>query len=236
MTQKTPNRNKSVNDKSDSWYKNPSLIISIASIALSAVVGVLSILNSNSIAHLNKEVYIPILQYRIGQEQDGYFYFEVTNHGLDSAKGIIMDINWKSYIQLSECSSQPPYQDIKPTEPQIANNLTYRLNVLEMEAAFKVVCKIIDGEGSAPDIMPKDTVGVYVNTDALNVTKATTTIILPAGATLPANLNLTIDLLPPDSISIKIVAENAKPATNAEQLSSFLGIRFSPTQTATPKP
>lgn len=239
MVQKSSNRKKTAIHKDNSWYKNPSLIISIASIALSAIVGILSILNSNSIARLDKDIYIPILQYRMGQEEVGFFYFEILNQGLDSARGVIMDINWESYIQLSECSPQPPYQDVNPIEPQLVNNLTYRLNILEMDGAFKVICKI-DGEGIPPVL-------VRINTSALNITKSAATIILPAGVTLSPELDFSVPIgsnlyydsitISPESISMKVFAENARSAINAEQTSPRLEVfKLSPTQTATPIP
>jgi len=239
MVQKPSNRKKPAIDKDDSWYKNPSLIISIASIALSAIVGVLSILNSNSIARLDKEIYIPILQYKMGQEEAGFFYFEVLNQGLDSARGVIVDINWESYIQLSECSPQPPHQDIKPIEPQLVNNLTYRLNILEMDGTFKIICKI-DGEGNTP-------VAFQINTNALSATTPAAIIILPAGVMLPPELNLSVPIssslyydsiiMSPGSISMSVFAENARSAINAEQLSPRLEVlKLLPIQTATPMP
>ena len=196
-------KNKLKNKEISSWY---SLIIATASMILSAIIGIISIVNNNSIARLDKEVYVPRLQYRLGQEEVGYIFMEVSNQGNVSANNVVVNIDWKPpYVSLNECSVQPPYQDVMPVQPVLANNRTYRLTVLQINGVFKVICAF---EASPVDTQFISSLPNF--SDLLTSTSSDSSEYRPIGTQV--NISAAFVLIESDTVLMSVVAENATSA------------------------
>jgi hypothetical protein len=74
------------------WYSNPSLWIAILSLMASTIVEILSISNSINLALMEKDVYVPRLQYQIRQEEYGIVSIDVTNQGQVTARSLTIGI------------------------------------------------------------------------------------------------------------------------------------------------
>ena len=140
----TRNKHKrNIINRDKSWYKSPNTI-ALISILFSTFIGVISIWNSNSIARLAKEIYVPRLQYRTGPAtESNHLYIEVLNYGAASANDITVVINWRPPYSLSQCKVQPPYQDVQPVLPIAEDNLTFRFSTLPIDGSFMVICEIV---------------------------------------------------------------------------------------------
>jgi hypothetical protein len=205
------NRNK----RRVSWSKDTNLLVTIISIVLSTLVGILSIVNSNSIAHIDKDFYVPRLKYQITQEKTGYINIEVSNQGAALASGVSININWKPQIQLDECSAQPPYQDIQSIQPVVQENLTYRLSDLPINGVFTIVCRIETNPNYAVTFPIPPGVHILHENDFL----------------LPGKTYL-LEIFPFDKITVVVLADNMNSAAEKGQFPQF--INYYETPTATP--
>jgi hypothetical protein len=212
------------------WYKNPATLLTVISVLLSTIVGIAAILNSNSIARLDREVYVPNLIYRVGQNSIGNVYFEATNQGAIVAQQITVSINWAGYaIDLQKCTPSPPYQDIQLVQPVVEHNFTYRLLSLPNGAAFRVACEISASTSISsvdPDSIP------FTLGDLLDINN------IPMPSALPGNIPISTAppsftpvpgivgstsvryveiMLSRDLVDMNVTAENAKPATEVGQ-------------------
>jgi hypothetical protein len=179
------------------WYKEPSSIISIISIGLTTLLGILTI-------RLDREVYVPKLTYSLGQEEAGSIFLEISNQGAASATNVSANINWKPLITIRDCSAQPPYQDVQPIQPILYNNRTYRLPQLQINGTFKVICNLDTDSYTSSDKL--DLSGQNMNFSYGSIT---------------IRLGLAIK---PDTFTVEVIADNAKPAQKVGNLPPFLDL------------
>jgi hypothetical protein len=193
------------------WYKNPSLVVSIFSIFAATLVGILSIINSRAIAHLDKDVYVPKLAYRIGQEEIGKIYVEIINQGSVSAKNVILILDW-NIIEIKDCASQPPFQNHQPVQPILPKNLTFKAESLFPGGIYKIICNIdMASPYNAVDNSTSDgtpVAEVYVGTPTAVVEE------MQIPDTFNITILTTIELnLQSDFMRVNVIAENSLPAT-----------------------
>jgi hypothetical protein len=124
------------------WYKNPTIILAFISVFTSTAVGILSIINANQIARLDKDIYIPTLQYQISQYQPGSVIIEVINKGAASATDVTVSINWGAMTELGNCKPAPPFQGLVAITPVINGNISYNIPRLAIEESFILICEI----------------------------------------------------------------------------------------------
>jgi hypothetical protein len=243
------------NTETHAWYRNPQSLISILAIITSTFVGILSIINSRAIANLDKKVYVPKLQYRIGQEEIGKIYIETINQGYAYADNVTVVVNWKT-IEIKNCIPQAPFQDIQPVEPVIPGNLTFRLESLFPGDIFKLICEIYVPSDAISVLQSGASEPEYTPTSLPSEPEYTPTS-LPSELTIPTDsilrllidgtvdqLNTTIPVQIPipqqidllkDIVSVKVTAKNSSPGIEIGRPQNIYSyIEF--TETTTPIP
>lgn len=217
--------------KQSPWYKNVPIIISVISIAISTIMGIIAIINNRYIARLNNDVYTPRLQYEIGQDTPGKIYFDIVNLGYISAENLLATFSWKDSVFLDDCIVYPPYQDVQPVQPIIQNNITYRLSSLPVNAKLKIECAIylviktnFLHTPSPAELSATPTLWVINITSTPTPEKGAVpdwvTYIPPGMVAIPKDIyeNSRLAekvLISQDLISVNVVADNAKVATES---------------------
>ena len=217
------------------WYRTPTTLISLCSLLITAIIGVITILNTRYIARLDKEVYIPNLQYSMYSDGYGSTYFETINQGYASAQNLTVTISWSTFIYLEDCHALPPYQDIMPVKPVVENNITYRLSSLPVQSVFKIVCTTLlsdDWRTFFQQIPPVQTV-FFTPTPTGESDKVDLGLDLQGGLKVIFDMENTFYLpdgtmvdikrvnQPQGLIEVNVVAENARPAFEIGQLSEL---------------
>ncbi len=196
-----------------------SSLIALISLVFSTLIGVLSIHNSSKIARLDEEVYIPILQYSIGQDSSGYLYIKVLNTGATSANKVVIDISWDYGIELENCSVTQPYQDIKPVQPLLQRGLTFRLETLPVDGYFNISCECTSSPvGGITEIaipLSRLATALYTTDTAQSFTP---TLLLVA-----------------NTIRVKVTADNSRAAIDIGQYPQLIEAFVSPTVTPQPR-
>ena len=193
------------------WYKNPTLLLAIISILTSTTVGLLTVYNSNHIALLDKEIYIPKLIYQITQREKDILRFEVINQGVVSAQDVTVNIEWqKSALNLESCKASPPYQDISPISPLVEENFTFRITSLDVGSTLGVDCKF--------SLNISDEINSRIATETVPIDGEFIIYIDGTPVNLPLNSFSRYYLeLSQDILIVSVTAVNAKPASEIAQ-------------------
>lgn len=130
------------NSTSTSRYEKITIVVSIFSIIAAIVIGILTILNSNAIARLDREVYAPELQYFWGQNEQDSIFLEVANSGKTSAENVSIDIFYNLPYILENCKALAPFQDLQQVKPLQNQHITYRVPILPSSGAFILSCEL----------------------------------------------------------------------------------------------
>jgi len=125
------------------WYKDTSKILTLLSILAATTIGVLGIINNRAIARLGREVYVPMLQYYLGEYEPGKIFLDIENHGAATAQNVTISVSWKSKIELGNCNISSPFQDIEPVTPIVRRNLTFRIPNMVVGEKFQLICEIV---------------------------------------------------------------------------------------------
>lgn len=213
------------------WYKNPTIVLAFISVFTSTAVGVLSIINARQISRLDKDIYIPTLQYQISQYQPGSVIIEIINKGAASATDVTISIDWGEMTELGNCKPAPPFQGLAAITPVINGNISYNIPRLAIEESFILICEIsalgddrFDREAATLQfLLEKYNIPIpeYISTPNLAPTSEPmiiSTPILENTETLPLlSADVRKDTLIETYISrkeikIKVVAGNSRPA------------------------
>lgn len=234
--QNSPNRTRATKEnKQLVWYKEPTLLIQVISIIASAMIGIgtimigiISIVNSSAIGLLDKEFYVPSLQYHISQKELGEIILDIFNNGRLSADNLTIAINWNEELDLRNCQAQPPFQDTYPIKPFVNQNLTYKLPNLARKESFELICEISsnskkgvsDPESSTIQQLLESTITVDgVNPTQFSPLPTPTSFILPP---LKKEDFFNEILITNDLITVDAIAENSDSAKRIIDSGAFL--------------
>lgn len=213
------------------WYADGKTVITLISILVTVVLGIITIVNSRYIARLGEEFYVPSLQYQIKQGSIGTVLIDVLNQGRATATNVTITLSWNYPLLLKECQLLPPYQDVEPVSPPIPNNVAYRVSSLPVRANLSVECKIfkkgillhLDLETPSPSRSTSTPSIIFLNQTPTPIPLTSDTpswaALIPTGMQawqMPVDTENHIYadeiILSPEMLRIDVIADNAEPA------------------------
>jgi hypothetical protein len=221
------------------WVKHLPLVAAFLSILASTFVGILSILNSRAISRLDREVFIPSLRYRLVADPEITssgaieltLSLEVSNYGQALAKNVVVSMSWEE-LELGDCLPSPPYQYLKPIEPIVERNLSYRLETLPVGGVFVIVCQTVSLRAMSlpphdPDVIeatpsPISDQSTAATPSPISVESRAATLGAAAGTFSADGRWLTeTRYVSRDDLNVTVTADNAAPATEIENQTQF---------------
>jgi hypothetical protein len=111
-------------------------------IIISVISLLYSIYNGYITEHLSRDVYVPRLEAKFETKDSNIVLVDIQNNGLAAAQNIVAEVNWYHKDDLSNCTTEPPYQDLQPIKPLVNQNYSYRLLGLPIDGEFIISCQL----------------------------------------------------------------------------------------------